>query len=262
MAWIDQTSFGASSLYSFKIITALVHCTLFATTAEGCFRHRSLHSHTLHSLLETLNTTLPSSTSANHKAEKQSLATALGQKIHHISVNVETHVELSRLSWLLSKRTCQTPLLTQACHWRSPALLLHRPQPKPKTTWQASKGSGGGVGPSLASWCTTEIQSGSLAVNEATIATLPKSSYAKDLASMGQKLEVDFGALEPKARISKCQDSLLTSLCTPSIPPPIDISAPCPCLCPSFLCPCLCLHITGPHVPHLCGPSIQLETNS
>lgn len=130
-------------MYSFKIITALVHCTLFATTAEGCFRHRSLHSHTLHSLLETLNTTLPSSTSANHKAEKQSLATALGQKIHHISVNVETHVELSRLSWLLSKRTYQTPLLTQACHWRSPALLLHRPQPKPKTTWHASKGSVG-----------------------------------------------------------------------------------------------------------------------
>ena len=41
------------------------------------------------------------------------------------------------------KRTYQTPLLTQACQWRSPAPLLHRPQPKPKTTWHASKGSVG-----------------------------------------------------------------------------------------------------------------------
>ena len=63
--------------------------------------------------------------------------------------------------------------------------------------------------------------------------------------------------LSPKLESQSVKILFSTSLCTPLIPPPIDISAPCPCLCPSFLCPCLCLHITGSRVPHLCGPVVH-----
>ena len=257
--------FGASSLYSFKIITALVHCTLFATTAEGCFRHRSLHSHTLHSLLETLNTTLPSSTSANHKAEKQSLATALGQKIHHISVNVETHVELSRLSWLLSKRTYQTPLLTQTCHWRSPALLLHRPQPKPKTTWHASKGSGGG--------CRTKssklVHNGDTKWKPCSQRSNHSNSAKEQLCKRSRQYGTEIGSgflvhLSPKLESQSVKILFSTSLLYVLHLYPLPLTSARLALAFAHLAFALafaCISL-GPHVPHLCGPSIQIETNS